>query len=439
MTAQGPIGSTTWHDRRAPREEFLTKNCVNVARTSIAVGGRSPDGTFMPVTRSGKRGERQRMRNRATRRRATKAPPSPRRSAIAASVRSASVDPAPDGVEPEALVVTHYIDPSEADWPGQIATIRLTGRRVGAHGDRDLRDVFTQEQQIDGMVPGGGPTSVTTRVFGLVPGQWDVAAELLPVGGARRNHRANGTPIRPAQWSWRHWAVSAAAPGPVTTRWSPLAQLARTPGVIPGIWPILGILGVGVALILQRVMLPHEGVAVDVPLWVPLAALASGLVAAKGWYAALHPGPWRQAMLGGWAVDGFLVAAPVVAVAILVAFNLPVGAFLDAVTPGLFVAVAIGRIGCFLAGCCAGRATSSRWGIASSDRMIFARRIPAQILEAAAGLLIAAVSMTVILGHLPHIDGSVFIGALGVYFLARQFLLRVRAERREFLWRRQAI
>jgi len=47
--------------------------------------------------------------------------------------------------------------------------------------------------------------------------------------------------------------------------------------------------------------------------------------------------------------------------------------------------------------------------------------------------------MTVILGHLPRIDGSIFLGAFGVYFLTRQSLLRVRAERREFLWRRQAI
>lgn len=379
------------------------------------------------------------MSNRATRRRATKAPAGRRRSAVAASVWSASADSGSAGVEPEALVVTHYIDPSEADWPGRSATIRLTGRRVGAHGDRDLRDVFTQDQQIDGMVPGSGPTSVTTRVFGLAPGQWEVAAELLPAGGARRNHRANGAQIRPAQWSWRHWAVSAGARGPVSTRWSPLAQLARTPGVIPGIWPVLGILGVGIAILVQRVMLPHESVAVDVPLWVPLAALASGLVAAKGWYAVLHPAPWRQAILGGWAVDGFLIAAPVVAVAILLVFNLPVGAFLDAVTPGLFLAVAIGRIGCFLAGCCAGRVTSSRWGIPSSDRMIFARRVPAQILEAAAGLVIAAVSMTVILGHLPRLDGSIFLGAFAAYLLARQLLLRVRAERREFLWRRQAI
>jgi phosphatidylglycerol:prolipoprotein diacylglycerol transferase len=217
-----------------------------------------------------------------------------------------------------------------------------------------------------------------------------------------------------------------------------LPQLAGIPAVIPGIWPVLGAVAVLLAIVIQRVLLPHENVAVEVPLIVPLAALAAGLLGAKVWYAVLHPGPWRKAILGGWAVDGFLVVAPIVAIAILLALGLPVAKFLDAVTPGLFVAVAIGRIGCFFAGCCAGRITDSRWGIWSSDRKIGARRIPAQILESLAGLAIAAITTLLILGHAPRIDGTIFIGALAVYLVVRQALLRVRAERREFLWRRTA-
>lgn len=73
-----------------------------------------------------------------------------------------------------------------------------------------------------------------------------------------------------------------------------------------------------------------------------LIALASGLIGAKVWYAVLHPGPWRQAIKGGWAVDGFLVAALLVAVVVAVASNLPLGTFFDDATPGLFVGVAIG-------------------------------------------------------------------------------------------------
>jgi len=336
-----------------------------------------------------------------------------------------------EALEPGALVVTHYFGANDVR---DSATVRLTGKRIGSHRNQYLRDTFTQEERVDGILPGSGPASVTSRVYGLTPGEWEVAAEVIkPMTGHRR---PNGAPLPPAHWSWRRWALSADAPTRFRTRFAPLAPLAGIPAVIPGIWPVLGALAVLVAVVIQRVMLPHENVTVEVPLGVPLAALGAGLLGAKVWYAVLHPGPWRTAILGGWAVDGFLVVAPVVAIAILLAFSLPVAKFLDAVTPGLFVAVAIGRIGCFLAGCCAGRVTDSRWGIWSSDRRVGARRIPAQIMESAAGLSIAAVTTVLILGHAPRIDGTIFVGAFAVYLVVRQALLRVRAERREFLWRR---
>ena len=377
------------------------------------------------------------MSNRAARRREAHHHPSRTSAVVTQTIAAVAPSNAPaDAIEPEALVVTHYFDPGEAD---RAATIRLTGQRVGAQGDRDLHDTFTQEDRVEGILPGSGATAVTSWVYGLQPGEWDVTAELVEPGARDRQGRRTGArSILPARWSWRRWSLTAGGRTRVTTRWTPAARLAGIPGVIPGIWPLLGALAVLVALVMQRVMLPHENVAVDVPLSVPLAALAAGLLGAKVWYAVLHPGPWRQAILGGWAVDGFLVAAPVVAVVTLLAFNLPVLAFLDAVTPGLFLAVAIGRIGCFLAGCCAGRVTQSRWGIWSSDRRIGARRIPAQILESAVGLTIATTATALILGHTPRIDGAIFGGAFVAYFAARQALLRVRAERREFLWRRTA-
>ena len=374
------------------------------------------------------------MSNRAARRREGKHHAGRKPTAVVATVAPVAVaDPSAEGVEPEALVVTHYFD---ADDLQGSTTVRLTGRRIGAQGNENLRDAFTQNDRVDGIVAGSGPASVTSWVYGLTPGEWEVTAEVIkPVTGRRR---ASSASVPPARWSWRRWALSTDAPSRVKTRFAPLAPLAGSPAVVPGIWPVLGVLAVLLAIVLQRVMLPHENVAAEVPLIVPLAALGAGLLGAKIWYAVLHPGPWRKAILGGWAVDGFLVVAPVIAIAILLASSLPVGKFLDAVTPGLFVGVAVGRIGCFFAGCCAGRATNSRWGIWSSDRKVGARRIPAQILESAVGLAIAGITALLILGHAPRIDGTIFLGAFVVYLIIRQALLRVRAERREYLWRRSS-
>lgn len=94
-----------------------------------------------------------------------------------------------------------------------------------------------------------------------------------------------------------------------------------------------------------------------------MVALLSGLLGAKLLYVALRPGSWRQSIGEGWSVDGFLVLMPAVAFAGLLAFDLPIGVFLDAGAPALFFGVAIGRLGCFLTGCCAGRCTRSRWGV----------------------------------------------------------------------------
>jgi len=340
-----------------------------------------------------------------------------------------------EAVELEALVVTHWFDSGEGEEPYS-ATVRLTGRRGGIHGMPKPQDTFVQEDKIDGIVPGSGLVSITSWVYGRQPGEWTVSAELLrPRGDAGRGRRVTAEPIRPAAWSWRRWALSTGSAGTVKTRWAMLAPLARMPGVIPGIWPALGVLGALVALVTQVAILAHENVAVGQFLVVSLLALGFGLIGAKLWNAVLHPGPWRQ-WIQGWSVDGFLFVAPVVAVAALLAFDLPIGVFLDAATPGLFFGVAIGRLGCFFTGCCAGRCTSSRWGVWSSDRRVGARRIPAQLIESLAGLLLGATSALLVLGHVPGVDGVIFAAAFGAYVVVRQLLLRLRAERREYSWRR---
>ena len=133
---------------------------------------------------------------------------------------------------------------------------------------------------------------------------------------------------------------------------------------------------------------------------------------------------------------GFLIVAPVAAISALLVLNLPIGAFLDSVTPGIFFAVAIGRLGCFFTGCCAGRSTRSRWGVWSSDRRVGARRIPAQLLESATGLLLGSTAAFLVLNDASRVPGLMFVAAIVAYIVVRQFLLRLRAERRDYSWRR---
>ncbi len=343
-------------------------------------------------------------------------------------------------VEREALVVSHWFDAGNDGEPYS-ATIRLTGRRVGVHGQPKSADTFVQEDQVEGVLPGTGRISVASWVYGLQPGEWVVTAELTRHQSGRPMEawrRARAERLPRARWSWHTWSLVTDDEPPVATRWAMLAPLARTPAVVPGIFTLLAVGAIVTALVTQAILLARANISLGTALSVSLPATFLGIIAAKLWHAFLHPGPWRSA-LGGWSVDGFLVVAPVVGIGALFLFQLPVGVFLDATAPGIFFAVAIGRIGCFLTGCCAGRCTTSRWGIWSSDRRIGARRVPTQLLESAAGLIIGVVASALVVANIPGLSGLVFVAAIAAYVAIRQFLLRVRAERREFSWQRSAL
>jgi phosphatidylglycerol---prolipoprotein diacylglyceryl transferase len=186
---------------------------------------------------------------------------------------------------------------------------------------------------------------------------------------------------------------------------------------------------VGIASLI--VFLSYEGVAAGPALLVATVAVAGGIIGAKVWYIVLRPRQWRQTSFGeGFSIDGSIVGAPIAAVVAMLLLDLPVLAFLDAGTPAFFVGVGVGRLGCFLTGCCAGRCTASRWGIWSSDRRVGARRIPTQLLEAGLGIGLAVVFGALDISGIVPVDGLVFVVGIGSYLAGRQLLLRLRADAR---------
>jgi len=337
--------------------------------------------------------------------------------------------------EPEALSVTHWFD-SGIDGEPYTATVRFSGNRLGVRGKAGPRDSFTKEETIKGVVPGSGRVSITTWVHGLNPGQWNVTAELVAGPSesswrrALRPHQRSGTPLPRAAWSWWRWSLDSASFGPVMTRWAPLVRLTAMPAVVRGSWSGLIAVGILVGILVQTSLLSRAGIGVGEALLVDFAALAAGLIGAKLWYVALRPGAWRKRIGEGFSIDGSIVFGPVVGVIAMLGLALPVGGFLDASTPAFFFGMAIGRLGCFLTGCCAGRCTRGRWGVWSSDRRVGARRVPAQLLESGIALAIGIVTLLLVTRSTAF-DGAVFVGGAAAYILARQWLLRLRAEPRE--------
>jgi phosphatidylglycerol:prolipoprotein diacylglycerol transferase len=186
-------------------------------------------------------------------------------------------------------------------------------------------------------------------------------------------------------------------------------------------------LGMIVALALQALVISHNHLALGSWWTITLVAIAVGIVGAKVWYMVLHR---REHLVDGWCIQGFIASAPVAAVILLVALHVPIGVFLDATAPGLLIAMAVGRVGCFFAGCCGGPPTASRFGVWSSDQRLGARRIPTQLLEL---MLAGTLGLGVLVAVLSYgsKDGVFFAAGLATYTLVRQGILRLRAEPRK--------
>jgi phosphatidylglycerol---prolipoprotein diacylglyceryl transferase len=253
----------------------------------------------------------------------------------------------------ETLAVTYWFDPVAHVEPYPV-TVRFSGRRVDVKGRLQSGDRFVQDETIENVVPGSGPISLTARVRGINPGKWTVTAYMLgsvhPARGSRDQENAVSAarPLSPIVRLWRRWAPPTESVEPVRTCLTPLAHV---PGILPGIWGAMVTLGINVALMLQFLVISVDHLALGLWWALTLVAIAVGIVGAKVWYIVLYR---REHRINGWCIQGFITGATLAAAILLVALGVPAGAFLDVTAPGLLVAMAVGRVGCFFAGCCGG-------------------------------------------------------------------------------------
>jgi len=94
---------------------------------------------------------------------------------------------------------------------------------------------------------------------------------------------------------------------------------------------------------------------------------------------------------------------------------------LDAIAPGALLALAIGRVGCFLGGCCYGAATALPWGVVFPEVGPPARH-PLQLYSAAGDVAVAIVA-----GRAAPVTGAVACRAALGFGLLRAGLETLRA------------
>ena len=135
---------------------------------------------------------------------------------------------------------------------------------------------------------------------------------------------------------------------------------------------VLVALGVVVGLTLAARLSARQGIDPEKAWNLGLLAILSAIVGAKvllivndfGWYMQ-HPGEIfsLSVLQAGGVFYGGLLAAIGASVWYIRRNHLPALRTCDAFAPGIALGHAIGRIGCFAAGCCWGKPTSHFWGV----------------------------------------------------------------------------
>jgi len=150
---------------------------------------------------------------------------------------------------------------------------------------------------------------------------------------------------------------------------------------VHGLAILLGV-GAGAALAAQRAR-------ARAPVLLAVAVISAvALVASHGLFRGLHGGGggfWS----GGLASSGGIVAGLLTAWVIARPLGCAPADLLDAIVPAGLLALGIGRVGCFLAGCCYGRPTTLPWGVVFPD-LGPPPRHPLQLYSAAADVALVA-------------------------------------------------
>ena len=186
---------------------------------------------------------------------------------------------------------------------------------------------------------------------------------------------------------------------------------------------------------------PRFGLNRDQVLDLSLALLLGGMVGGRVLSIACDYEYYAHAPLyelfniraGGLAWHGALAGGLIGFVAYRLRSGLPSGALVDLVTPPVLVGHVIGRVGCFLNGCCVGRACALPWAVTYPDAPQWGgiARHPTQIYEALAEVAILVFIATV-WERRPRPSGSTFLVYFLLYATARFFIEFVREE--PLLW-----
>lgn len=215
-----------------------------------------------------------------------------------------------------------------------------------------------------------------------------------------------------------------------------LFQIGNFPIHTYGLFIAVGfLLGIGLALKeARRTGIPAEKI-LDLSFYVILSAIIGArllFVVINYPYYIEHPWAFFKVWEGGLVFYGGLILSFLVALWMMRKQKLPFWETADLVAPSIALGQVFGRIGCFAAGCCFGKATDSPWAVTFNHPESLAPTgiplHPAQLYEALAALIIFFILW--FLRKRPGFPGRLLLLYLILYGLGRWSIEFFRGDNR---------
>ena len=189
-----------------------------------------------------------------------------------------------------------------------------------------------------------------------------------------------------------------------------------------GLMTGLGVIG---ALLMAWKRSKARGLSDDTATSLVLLAVIVGYMGAKLFFVLTHLADFLRDPLGSLGSEGFVVYGGIIfgTLVCCVYCRRKQESFLrwaDILLPGVALAQGLGRIGCFLAGCCYGRPTDPAWGVVFPSGSMAPSGIPlipTQLYSAAGDFLLCLVLL--LYDRKEHPDGSVLALYMALYSIGR--------------------
>jgi len=186
--------------------------------------------------------------------------------------------------------------------------------------------------------------------------------------------------------------------------------------------------GVGIYLARERALI--VGISTKIIMDLGVYVLISSIIGARLLYVLTNLNEYKAHPLEaifsryGFVFYGGLILATTVGIWYLRRQKLPVWEIADISAPSIAIGQAIGRIGCFLNGCCYGKPTTLPWGVMllGKNPLEMTPIHPTQLYSSVSDLIIFVILSC--LWKRKKFDGQVFLSYLILYSIAR-FIIEI--------------